>query len=64
MDGCVIGLTGQGFPIGVSPSQQVSEPLSCVWPPATFLSVAWTVPGELAAYEMSVTEALTAEEIV
>lgn len=49
---------------GVSSCQQVSEPPSCVWPPVTFLSVAWTLPGKLAAYETSVTEALTGEETV
>lgn len=30
----------------------------------TFLSVAWTVLGELAIYDTNVTEALTEEEIV
>lgn len=31
---------------------------------ATFLSIAWTMLGKLAAYDMNVTEALTEEEIV
>lgn len=47
----------------MSSCQQVSEAPSCVWPPVTFLSVARTLPGKLAAaYETSVTEAPTGAE--
>lgn len=56
MGGCLIDLVGKGFSIGggVSPCQKVSEPPSCVWPPTTFLSVALTMLGKLAAYDMNV----------